>query len=242
MKLKILAGAIALAASSVANALVVDATVNWFDLDSTGTQTGVSGSVAGGTVATRRSPVLTDIANQPTYGVLFSISPAAVIAGYTFSHTEWYVEAGAQAGGSASSNNVNGSQIRRISSSTQVDVGTTLGATDVFSLAATAGNAITSGIGQHIAQGASWDLITDTQTGNTAGYLNLGSALQIDAYLSANDTFVSDGNSDSVFSNFGNVGVKARYVYDQNQVPEPATTALLALALGGVAFGARRKA
>lgn len=245
MKLKLIAGAIALSLSSLANAsLVVDAGISYVG---SGAQTGNNGSIAAGVLQYLTDPVLISDGNKPTYGFTFTIAAAPVIAGYTFSHTQWKAYSNAYAGGYATTQNPAGTYINDFSVETTVKVGTTFTNGNLLSTVATAGNGVaggadTNGDPAYFAYGTTWDLTTDNVSNSNSGFVNLGNAFVIRAFMTAADSFSSDGNSASVYANYGNVAVLAQYVYDQTTVPEPVTSLLVGAGLLGLAASRRKKA
>ena len=238
MKKHLLALAL-IAAAGGANAYTIDATVNWAGYTGTLAATGASGTLSLNQLL--NDAVLPSVSNKTSFGINFNIAAAPVVAGYTFDHIEWQAYGNTFAGGSATSTNPSGSLIEDLSSNTRLRVGTAWGGSQIGSVASTA---IGSFIGDlHVVNsGATLVLGDDSDILGTGWIAN--NALSIFALASAANTFTSDGNADSSFSNYANVGAQARYVYTQDPpvtVPEPASMALVGLGMMGLAALRRRK-
>jgi len=240
MKKQLLALAL-IAAAGGANASIytVDAIVDWTGYTGAHVATGASGTLAAGVLL--NDPTLKVDANKTSYGLSFSINAAPTVAGYTFDHIEWSATGNTFAGGSATSNNPSGSLIEDLSSITRLRVGTTWAGSQ---LGLTSSEAVGSFLGTPTSLAFN-DTLTlgDDQDSLSTGWLS-NNALTIYALASAADTFTSDGNSNSSFSNYVNVGVEARYVYTPTPpttVPEPASMALVGLGMMGLAAVRRRK-
>lgn len=259
MKLKLLVGAVALAASSFVSATPV--TVHYQLMDLYGNDilapygSGDLGSSAlGGNAYVGSSVLASNPQNVTPYYAHFWIDAPSAPAGFHLSSVTWGVASNESAGGYVQFDNAGGT-LNIQTASTFVNAGTGLdiaGAGDVtgafygHSVSAynqkTGGSPLTFGANgiYYLLQGGVSGGATKTGGDSQDGF-NLGTGqLDIYAALGSQNLNSASGNLANFINNYANVTVSADVTYAPNQTPEP--TSLLLASLGLVGLVASRKA
>lgn len=257
MKLKLLAGAIALAASGLANATYVTVHSQLFDIFGaalTGTVDIGSGSIATNNYV--GSNTLVDTANKTPYYALFWIDNPVVPMGYTLSSINWTFADSLYAGGYITFTQSGNLTTQTASTSATVntfDMGTGAVGAQLFSNTLHAYNEKTSGLGNPpIAMnvGDSWYLTsdgtaggTDKTTAYTSSSFNLGTTgLATLATLNSSNVSDNTGNIDAHIRNYANIVAAADVILlPPPSVPEPTSMLLASLGLLGVAASRRNR-